>query len=159
MSHAVFPGSFDPIHNGHVDIIRRASKLFDQLTVAVLNNPYKQNKWFDSDERLELIETVIQGLPNVKAEVFEGLLVNYVRDKGAEIILKSLRNVSDFEYEVSMAHMNQHMYERAETTFLLTRPEWSYLSSTRVKEIVSYGVDVSDLVPAVSLQALKKKFS
>ncbi len=159
MIRAIYPGSFDPIHNGHVDIIRRASKLFDELTVAVLNNPYKQNKWFDSEERLELIQSVIQDLPNVKAEIFEGLLVNYARDKGVQVILKSLRNVGDFEYEASMAHMNQHMFEGAETSFLLTRPEWSYLSSTRVKEIVSYGVDVSDLLPEASLQALKKKFA
>lgn len=159
MIHALYPGSFDPVHNGHVDIIRRASKLFDHLTVAVLNNPYKQNKWFDSEERLELISAVTQDLANVSVEVFEGLLVNYAREKGVQIILKSLRNVTDFEYEVSMAHMNQHMYEGAETTFLLTRPKWSYLSSTRVKEIVSYGVDVSDLVPDVSLKALNKKLA
>lgn len=157
MIHAIYPGSFDPIHNGHIDIIQRASRIYDELTVAVLNNPYKQNKWFKIERRLDMIREVTSDLSNVKVDVFEGLLVDYAKAKNAQVILKSLRNAVDFDYEASMAYMNQHMFDGAETVFLLTKPKWSFLSSSRVKEIVSYGVDVSDLVPQLALEALKEK--
>lgn len=158
MIKAIYPGSFDPIHNGHLDIIKRSSQIYE-LTVAVLNNPYKQNKWFSSEERLAMVEEATKDLPNVKVDIFEGLLVHNAQKKQVPVILKSLRNGTDFEYEASMAHMNQHMYAAAETVFLLTKPEWSFLSSSRVKEIISYGVDVTDLVPEVALKALNAKLA
>jgi pantetheine-phosphate adenylyltransferase len=158
MIHAIFPGSFDPLHNGHLDIIQRASTLFDQVTVAVLNNSFKSSKLFTTEERLTIIAEATQNLANVKALAFEGLLVDFVRHQNAQIILKSLRSAGDFDYELHMAQMNHHLYP-IETVFMTTHPNWSFLSSSRLKEVAGLGSDISQLVPEASLQALRRKFS
>ncbi len=159
MVHAVYPGSFDPLHNGHLDIIRRASNIYDRLTVAVLNNPLKDNKLFSIEERLEIIRASIAGMPNVSADKFEGLLAYYMRETRASVIVKSLRAISDFEYELQMAHLNRQLNPEVETTFIMTATRWSYVSSTRVKEIAMYGASVKKLVPKASFAALKRKFA
>lgn len=158
MVHAVYPGSFDPIHNGHLDIIRRASSIYDRLTVSVLNNPLKSNKLFTIEERVAIIRETVRDIPNVSVAKFEGLLVDYMHEVEARVIVKSLRAISDFEYELQMAHLNRQLNPNVETTFIMTATRWSYVSSTRVKEIAKYGADVSKLVPKASLEALAEKF-
>lgn len=158
MTHAVYPGSFDPLHNGHVDVIRRASRIYDRLTVAVLNNPLKDTKEFSIDERLAIIQDVVNGIDNVDADSFEGLLADYMREKSANVIVKSLRAISDFEYELQMAHLNRQLNPNVETTFIMAGTRWSYVSSTRVKEIARYGADVSKLVPKATLQKLQERY-
>ncbi len=157
MIHAVFPGSFDPLHNGHLDIIRRASSLFEQVTVAVLNNSFKSTKLFSIEERLNIIAESTRDLVNVKAQAFEGLLVDFMRLQQAQIVLKSLRSSGDFDYELHMALMNHHMYP-VETVFMTTEVHWSFVSSSRLKEVAALGADISQLVPSASLQALHRKF-
>lgn len=159
MIHAIYPGSFDPIHNGHLDIIERASHLFDQVTVAVLHNSLKEKGLFSIEERLEIIASSVQNWPNVNAEKFEGLLVNYAERIGASVIIKGLRTTIDFEHEIEMAHMNRMMYAKAETLLMMTDFKWSHLSSSRIRELASFQADVSVLVPAASLAALRRKFS
>ena len=159
MVHAVYPGSFDPVHNGHIDIIQRASKIYDQLTVAVLNNPLKDSKLFSIQERMEILQHSIQDIDNVSIEKFEGLLVDYMQSAQARVIVKGLRAISDFEYELQMAHLNRQMSPDVETTFIMTATRWSYVSSTRVKELAKYGADVSKLVPEASVQGLHEKFT
>jgi pantetheine-phosphate adenylyltransferase len=158
MTYAVYPGSFDPLHNGHLDIIRRAAKIYDRLTVAVLDNPLKDSKLFTIEERLAIVEETVAGIPNVDADRFEGLLAEYVRRRKATVIVKSLRAISDFEYELQMAHLNRQLNPNAETTFIMTATRWSYVSSTRIREIARYGADISKLVPKSSLQRLLERF-
>ncbi|MFG2846587.1 pantetheine-phosphate adenylyltransferase [Kitasatospora sp. NPDC101155] len=145
MRRAVCPGSFDPIHNGHLDIIERASKLYDVVHVAVLVNPNKQGM-FTIGERIGLIEDVTAEFGNVVVESHQGLLVDYCRERGIPAIVKGLRAVSDFDYELQMAHMNNGL-TGVETLFLPTSPTYSFLSSTLAKEVASYGGDVSHLLP------------
>lgn len=158
MIHAVYPGSFDPPHNGHLDVIRRGSRVYDRLTVAVLDNPLKTTKLFGVDTRVSLVKGATRELGNVEVETFSGLLVDYVRQRQAQVIVKSLRGALDFEYEAQMAHLNRRLNPAAETVFILASPEWSFVSSTRVRELASLGADVSGLVPAASLRALAGKF-
>ena len=158
MIHAVYPGSFDPLHNGHLDVIRRSSSIYDRLTVAVLNNPLKDNKLFSVEERVAIIQEATEGIHNVSTAKFEGLLADYMALIGARVIVKSLRAISDFEYELQMAHLNRQLNPKVETTFIMTATRWSYVSSTRVKEIAKYGADVRKLVPKASLEALAQKF-
>ncbi|MGL4609928.1 MAG: pantetheine-phosphate adenylyltransferase [Trueperaceae bacterium] len=157
--HALYPGSFDPIHNGHLDIIERASKIFDRVTVAALHNSLKDKGLFSIEERLDIIASSVQQWPNVNAEKFEGLLVNYAERVGAQVILKGLRTTMDFENELQMAHMNRLMYPPAETLLMMTDTDWSHLSSSRIRELASFQADVSTLVPVASLAALRRKFS
>lgn len=157
MIHAVYPGSFDPLHNGHVDLIRRAARIYDKLTVAVLENPLKASGLFTSDERVAIIRDVTRGMSGVHVDSFDGLLADYTKRVGATVIVKGLRAISDFEYELQMAHLNRQLNPDAETTFIMTATRWSYVSSTRVKEIARYGADVSKLVPKATLRRLNDK--
>ena len=150
---AVIPGSFDPITMGHVDIIERAASRFDQVTVAVLENPSKQ-PLFTIDERVELIEGTVAHLGNVSIARFRGLLVNFCNAHGIRLIVKGLRAVSDFEYELQMAQMNQRMGD-VETLFLTTTPEFSYLSSSLIKEIARFGGPLEGFVPDAVQKALR----
>lgn len=155
---AVYPGSFDPVTNGHLDIIRRAAKVFDKLIVAVLNNTSK-NPLFTLDERLELLRQATADLPNVEIDGFRDLLINYMKQKNAHLVVRGLRAVSDFEYELQLALNNRHLSEDIETFFMPSTPQYSFLSSSIVKEIARFHGPVSDLVPPEVEQALTRKFS
>lgn len=146
MKIAICPGSFDPVTLGHLDIIRRASQMFDKVIVAVLVNPEK-NPSFTAEERLDMIRRVITDIPNVEVECFEGLLADYARLKNAHTIVKGLRAVTDFEYEFQMALINRKLNPEADTVFLTTSSQHMYLSSSMVKSIASFGGDISDFVP------------
>jgi pantetheine-phosphate adenylyltransferase len=144
---AVCPGSFDPVTNGHLDIIGRASRLYDEVVVAVLVNPAKPGL-FPLDERLEMLGEVTAGYPNVKVQAFEGLLVDFCRHNDIGVVVKGLRAVSDFDYELQMAQMNFGL-AGVETLFMPTNPQYSFLSSSLVKDVAQWGGDVSDHVPEV----------
>ncbi len=147
MRRAVCPGSFDPVTNGHLDIVARASKLFDEVVVAVLINKKKQGL-FTVDERIELLKEVTANFPNVVVGSFHGLLVDFCREQQIQAIVKGLRAVSDFDYELQMAQMNYQL-SGVDTVFVSTNPLYSYLSSSLVKEVATYGGDVSNLLPGV----------
>ncbi len=155
MSRAVCPGSFDPVTNGHLDIIRRASGLFDEVTVAVMVNPDKRGL-FSTDERLDLLRAVTGGFGNVRVESFGGLLVDFCVERGITAIVKGLRAVSDFDYELQMAQMNSRLAE-VETVFVPTSPEYSFLASSLIKQVARLGGDVSSLVPAQVLPRLLER--
>jgi pantetheine-phosphate adenylyltransferase len=148
----VCPGSFDPVTNGHLDIIERASRLFDGVVVAVLINKNKQSL-FDVDERMEMLREVTSGYANVTVDSFHGLLVDFCRARGISAVVKGLRAVSDFDYEIQMGQMN-HSLAGVETLFMPTNPLYSFLSSSLVKEVATYGGDVSGLVPETVLRRL-----
>lgn len=149
---AVYPGSFDPITNGHLDIIIRAAKVCDKLIVAVLENPDKKNPLFSIEERVDLIKRVTKDIKNVEVESFKGLLVNYAKNKNAKVIVKGLRAVTDFEYELQMAMMNNKLDENIETIFMMTSNKYSFLSSSLVKQVAMYGGCIKELVPDEILQ-------
>lgn len=153
---AVCPGSFDPVTLGHVDIMTRASKLFDKVIVLVSINPNKDTS-FTADERVKMLKTVSKNLDNIEIDVFNGLLADYLKQTGANAIVKGLRAVSDFEYEFQMALANKKLYADAETVFLTTSAENMYLSSSVVKQIASFGGDISHFVPASILQTIKNR--
>lgn len=157
MNIAVCPGSFDPVTNGHLDIIQRGSKIFDEVIVSVLVNGSKK-PLFSIEERVALLKEVTKDLPNVRVESFQGLLIDYMKSKNAKSIIKGLRAVSDFEYEMQMASINRLMEDEIETFFMMTNNQYSYLSSSIVKEIAKYKADVSAIVPPAVEEALKKKF-
>ena len=146
MTKCVYPGSFDPVTNGHVDIVRRASRLVEHLTVGVLNNSAK-TPLFSLEERVKMMQDVCQGLPNVEVRSFSGLLVDFMDEIGATVIVRGLRAISDLEGEMQIAQTNHKVSPRVETIFLTTSLEYSYLSSTIVKEFASYGGDISHFVP------------
>ncbi len=155
---AVVPGSFDPITNGHLDIINRAADVFDIVYVGVLNNSSK-NPLFTIDERIQLIKEITKERPNIRVESSSGLLVDYAKEKGAQAIVRGLRAVSDFEYEMQITSMNRVLDENIETFFIMTKNQYSFLSSSIVKEVAKYGGDIGELVPPIVEQALKEKFS
>lgn len=155
MRRCVCPGSFDPVTNGHLDVIERASRLYDEVTVAVLVNKSKQGL-FSVEERIELLTEVTAQFGNVVIDSFHGLLVDYAREHGIPVIVKGLRAVSDFDYELQMAQMN-HRLTGVETLFVATNPEYSFLSSSLVKEVATFGGDVSGLVPDVVLRRLASR--
>src|SRR5579859_7189589 len=146
MRTAIYPGSFDPLTNGHLDVIQRATKLFDRVIVAVAKNESK-NPLFTMEERLELVERAVKHLPNVEADSFDGLLVDYVQRRSAQAIIRGLRAVSDFEFEFQLALMNRKLNERIETIFMMPKDTYTFLSSRIVKEIARLGGDVSAFVP------------
>jgi len=149
----VCPGSFDPVTNGHLDVLARASRLYDEVTVAVLVNPGKSGL-FEVPERIEMLREVTAELGNVRVDSFEGLLVDYCRERGIPVVVKGLRAVSDFDYELQMAQMN-HRLTGLETFFVATNPEYSFLSSSLVKEVARWGGDVGGLVPDAVLARLR----
>lgn len=154
---AVVPGSFDPVTNGHLDIIKRAADVFDTVYVAVLNNSSK-SPLFSIDERIALIAEVTKHIPNIRIESSAGLLIDYAKEKNAKAIVRGLRAVSDFEYEMQITSMNRVLDETIETFFIMTKNQYSFLSSSIVKEVAKYGGTVSELVPPVVDEALKEKF-
>ncbi len=150
---ALCPGTFDPVTNGHLDIIERAGQCFDAVVVGVLDNPAKR-PMFSVEERVRLLQEATAGMPNVSVATFGGLLVESVRALGADVVVKGLRAVTDFESEIQMAQMN-HALAGVETLFMTTSPAWSFLSSSLVKEVASFGGDVSELVPPRVADALR----
>ena len=153
---AIFPGSFDPLTNGHVDIILRSAHLFERIVVAVLVNADKQ-PLFSADERIGIIREVFREYPNIEVESFDGLLVQYARRRRASAIVRGIRAVSDFEYEFQMALMNRHLEPTLETVFMMPAEQYTYLSSRLIKEVFSLGGDVRGLVPAAVERAMHEK--
>lgn len=155
---AICPGSYDPVTNGHLDIITRASRTFDKVVVGVVNQPIRKKKTlFTADERIAFIEGATAHLGNVEVKAFYTLLVEFARDNGATAIVKGLRAISDFEYENEMAQLNYKLDPEIESVYVFARPEYSFLSSTGVKEMATFNGDISDLVPAEVVAALADK--
>lgn len=154
---AVCPGSFDPITYGHLDIIKRGAKVFDMVYVVVLNNSAK-HPLFTVEERMSLIKEVTKDLPNVRVDEFSGLLVEYAKSVNANAIIRGLRAVSDFEYEMQITSMNRVLNENIETFFIMTNNQYSFLSSSIVKEVAKYNGNISELVPPLVEKELHKKF-
>ena len=156
---AIYPGSFDPITNGHVDLVKRTLRVFDSVVVAIATNPGKDSSLFSLEERLQMVREVFAGFKRrVQADSFDGLLVDYAERKRARVIIRGLRAVSDFEYEFQMAMMNHRLKPNLETFFMMTGESEFYTSSRLVKEVVSLGGDVSGLVPSNVLAKLNRKF-
>ncbi|HTQ59410.1 MAG TPA: pantetheine-phosphate adenylyltransferase [Candidatus Solibacter sp.] len=155
---AIYPGSFDPVTNGHLDLIERGEKMFDLLIVAVLRNAEKQ-PLFSVQERVEMLREVTKQWPAVEVDVFDGLLVDYARKRGAAVILRGIRAVSDYEYELQMALMNRKLEPRLETVFMLPGLTYSYLSSKLVREIAQLGASLNGLVPPIVEERLRAKVS
>ena len=158
MLRAIYPGSFDPVTYGHIDIIRRSSKIVDELIVGVLCNKGKM-PLFSVEERVKMLEEVTKDLTNVKIVPFDGLLVDFASRMEADIVIRGLRAITDFEYELQMSQTNHKLASNVETMFLTTSIEYSYLSSTTVKEIAAFGGDVSQFVPEAVAEELKKKMN
>lgn len=157
MTRAIYPGSFDPVTLGHLDIIKRASKIFDELIVGVLNNNSK-SPLFSVEKRVKMLNDVVKDLPNVKVMSFEGLLVDFARKVDAQIIVRGLRAVTDFEYELQMSQTNTVLNENVDTIFFTTSSEYAYLSSSTVREAAYFGADISKFVPESVVQQVYDKF-
>lgn len=157
MATALCPGSFDPVTLGHIDIIERTARHFDDVIVAVIRNPQKTQSLFTLEERQELLHECIKHLANVRIEFFKGLLVDFAKDHGAASIVKGLRAVSDFDYELQMAQMNQRL-SGIDTFFISTSPQYSFLSSSLVKEVARFGGDVASMVPPIVAERLRGRF-
>jgi pantetheine-phosphate adenylyltransferase len=154
---AVCPGSYDPVTNGHLDVITRAAGMFDEVIVAVVNaSVRKSSALFSAEERIGFIERATAHLPNVSVEPFSTLVVDYARDRGAKAIVKGLRAISDFEYELEMNQLNRHMAPDVESVYLMASPQYSFLSSSGVKELATFGGKISDLVPEEVAQRLQE---
>ena len=154
---AVYPGSFDPITNGHLDIIKRASRLYDKVIVGVLDNSNK-NPIFTANERKEMIDLAIRDMDNVSCDAFSGLLVDFAKQKNATVIIKGLRTVADFEYEFQIALLNKALNPEYETVFMMTDSKFSYISSSVVKEVAKYQGGLEDFVPQCNIEKIKTKF-
>ena len=157
MKRAIYPGSFDPLTLGHLDMIKRSAKIVDELVIGVLNNSAK-NSLFSLDERVSMIKEMTESMPNVTVASFDGLLVGYMKEINATIIVRGLRAVTDFEYELQIAQTNHVENPEVETIFLTTSLQYSYLSSTIVKEFASYGGDISKFVPARFIDRIYEKY-
>jgi pantetheine-phosphate adenylyltransferase len=154
----VCPGSYDPVTNGHLDIITRSSEVFEKVVVGIVNNPMRKNKTlFTAEERRDLIEEATASLPNVEARIFSNLLVEFARELNAKAIVKGLRAISDFEYEFEMAQLNRKLDPGIESIYMIASPQYSFLSSTGVKEMATFGGDVSDLVPSPVATAMAQR--
>ena len=153
---AIVPGSFDPITYGHIDIIKRSSELFDEIIVAILVNPDKKYL-FSLEERVEMIEETIKDIPNVKVDAFSGLLVNYAKKVGSSVIVRGLRAVSDFEYEMQLTFMNKALDEGIETFYMMANKQYSFISSSIAKGVSGFGADLSKFVPKNVEERLEKK--
>lgn len=158
MSIAIYPGSFDPITKGHLDVLKTGSEIFGKVIIAVSRNSQK-NSFLTVDERVELIKASVEGLDNVEVDSFEGLTVEYAKQKGAQVLLRGLRAVSDFEYEMQLSQTNSALSEEIKTVFLITKPKYNFISSSTVKEIVMMGGDISKFVPPAVDGYLKHRFS
>lgn len=159
MKKAIYPGSFDPVTYGHLDIIKRAAESFDELTVSVLNNVNKKAAMFTVEERVAMLKEVTKDIPNVKVESFSGLLINYAAKKDCHTVIRGLRAITDFEYELQNAQTNRMLSKgELDTMFLATSLEFAYLSSSSVKEIASFGGDISPCVPPFVAQQIESKF-
>ena len=158
MAIALCPGSFDPVTNGHLDIIERTSRHFDDVIVAVIRNPQKAQSLFTLEERQEMLREVTAHLSNIRIEFFKGLLVEFAEEHGANAIVKGLRAITDFDYELQMAQMNQRL-SGIDTFFISTSPQHSFLSSSLVREVARYGGDVTSMVPPVIAKRLAERFS
>lgn len=158
MTRAIYPGSFDPVTFGHIDMIERSAKMVDELIVAVLNNSAK-NPLFSVKERVSMLEEITNHLPNVKVTSFDGLLIDYAKKMDASIIIRGLRAVTDFEYELQIAQTNRIVNPNVDTLFLTTSLEYAYLSSTIVKEVASYGGDISHFVPKQLIDRIYEKYN
>jgi pantetheine-phosphate adenylyltransferase len=154
---AIYPGSFDPVTYGHIDITKRGLKLFDRIIVAILHNPCKQSL-FTIDERLDMLNESMAGIENIEFDTFDGLLVDYAQKRGAQAVLRGMRAVSDFEYEFQLALMNRKLNRDVETVFLMTGLRWIFTSSSIIKEAARFGGDVSDMVPPCVNSRIKAKF-
>jgi pantetheine-phosphate adenylyltransferase len=154
---ALFPASFDPLTNGHLDLVHRASRVFPRLVVAIAHNVNKRGA-FTVEERMDMLQTVLGGMSGVELTSFEGLVVDFASRIGATTIIRGLRANADFEYEFEMALMNRHMRPEIETLFLMTSQQYFYVSSSRLKELVSFGSDVSEWVPPIVESYLRKRF-
>jgi len=152
----LYTGSFDPITCGHLDLIKRASKKFDEVVVAVFDNNAKKH-FFTASERYQLIKEAVAGIPNVTVDLAEGMTVDYARSNNIDLIVRGLRAVSDYEYELKVASINKHLYPELETFFMIATAEFSFISSSIVKEVALYGGNISDLVPPNVEKAIKKK--
>lgn len=157
MRRAIYPGSFDPVTLGHLDIIKRAAAIFDELIVCVSVNSAKTGGLFSPEERVGLIRQVTEELPNVKVDCSQELVAEYARRSRARVLVKGLRAVSDYESEIQMAMVNAKLYPKLDTVFLYTRPKYAYLSSTVVKELARYGADLSDFVPRQIIEQVRAK--
>ena len=156
MTKAIYPGSFDPVTNGHLEIIRRAADMFDKLVVLVSVNPNKKSS-FTVEERMNFLRKVCYDIPNVEIDSFDGLIVDYFKKNDCTVIVKGLRAMSDFEYEFQMAHVNKHLCPKAETVFLCADSQSTYLSSSMVKQIAAFGSDISAFVPTAIVDDIMER--
>jgi pantetheine-phosphate adenylyltransferase len=154
---AIYPGSFDPVTNGHIDIVQRGKSLFDEIIVAILHNPSKE-ALFSLEERIFMLKESMKGITGISYDTFGGLLVDYANNRGANAILRGMRAVSDFEYEFQLALMNRKLNKDIQTVFLMTGLRWIFTSSSIIKEAAQFGGDISDMVPPIVNQMIKEKF-
>lgn len=154
---AIYPGSFDPVTNGHIDLVRRGKTLFDKIIVAILHNPNKKGL-FSIEERMYMLKESLKGISDISFDTFDGLLVDYAKSRGATAILRGMRAVSDFEYEFQLALMNRKLNREVQTVFLMTGLSWIFTSSSIIKEAAQFGGDISDMVPPVVNRMIREKF-